>query len=201
MARKPNGRCNEIHRHCAALLEWWNESSKEQRERGAQWYKDAYAEIDNAAIHCFTNTERAVKAAAVLSQRKSWKHSIDALWKLCWYVSAEGRELPSVGLNSVTDKAVACLRGENALSGPKVEAFAAAILGDKSAAVVDVWMLRAMGWNKNHSPDPGGMYDDLAMALKLAAYCVRVPITDFQATVWLAIRENWRSNGRAKSRT
>jgi hypothetical protein len=97
--------------------------------------------------------------------------------------------MPSVGLRGGRLKAWRIAhhqRPEAVLSGPKVRAFWRAIAGDRDAAVIDVWMLRAMGIDTpTISP---AQYERCAEALRAAARRVRVPVRDFQATVWMQVR-------------
>jgi hypothetical protein len=85
-------------------------------------------------------------------------------------------------------KAQRIYRGErpsSVLSGPKVRAFYRALLGDTTAAVVDVWVARAAGWVGELKPRA---YALVASALVAAARAVRVSVARFQAVVWVAVR-------------
>lgn len=71
------------------------------------------------------------------------------------------------------------------LSGPKVRAFYRALMGDRDAAVVDVWVARAAGWTRELKQRG---YDVVARALVAAARLARVSVARFQAVVWVAVR-------------
>lgn len=71
------------------------------------------------------------------------------------------------------------------LGGPKVRAFYRALLGDRDAAVVDVWVARAAGTDPQLTP---ARYARVEAALRDAAAQARTAVADFQATVWVVTR-------------
>jgi hypothetical protein len=90
------------------------------------------------------------------------------------------------------EKAVRIWEGErplDVLGGPKVTAFYRAIMGDAGAAVIDVWMWRAMGIPVASIP-----YEDAAQALRCAAEEAGVSVSMFQALVWKQIRGEVKSD-------
>lgn len=176
-------RLAKINIHARSLLKWWDWSREEQKERGRRWYTDASRECRELASKYNRDYALVVCAAAALSPNKSWKHSVKALEKMLSGGSG-------VHFGRQEKAARACLDGDmSALSGPKVTQFARAIVGHTDACVIDVHMRRAMGSDKKHSPDPGRPYNDLAQALTLAAHLVSVPVTTFQATVWITVKD------------
>jgi hypothetical protein len=78
------------------------------------------------------------------------------------------------------------------LGGRKVRAFNRALVGDESAEVVDVWMLRAAGYRSDR-PTPR-VYETVARALRKVAARVAVPVARLQAVVWVVARgrAGWR---------
>lgn len=87
------------------------------------------------------------------------------------------------------------LQGDtDACHGPKVRQFARALLGAQDVTVIDVWMLRAMGEPVGNGPKPA-QYAKLARHLTNAARLASFPVRDFQAAIWLTIREPQRELG------
>jgi hypothetical protein len=76
-------------------------------------------------------------------------------------------------------------RGSLALRGPKVSAFRDAIRGIGRRAVVDRWMVRALGLPESVTPRT---YELAAGALERAAQLHSVDVHQLQATVWIAVR-------------
>jgi hypothetical protein len=172
-----------------ALLTHWNAADADTRRAGRRWYDSAEAEARAIAV-ALPERFGPVTAAgilAALSPRAQW--SVNVRW--AWAV-ARGRERaypPAVGLPDARAKAWRIAHGERpsqVLGGPKVRAFWRAIAGDRDAAVIDIWMLRAMGIDQP-SVKPA-QYERCAEALREAARRVRVPTRDFQATVWMQVR-------------
>jgi hypothetical protein len=71
------------------------------------------------------------------------------------------------------------------LSGPKTRAFYRAIMGDERAAVVDVWVLRAIGWTRSVTEKA---YQTIANALTIAAAYARTTVARLQAVAWVVVR-------------
>jgi len=97
-----------------------------------------------------------------------------------------------------------------ALRGPKVVAFFSAIVGSSDDGAMDVWATRAARVAPAEVSDldpadprregvPGSQreYDGLAASYRRAAAAVNVTPRQFQAVVWLVIRDSWvRADGR-----
>lgn len=71
------------------------------------------------------------------------------------------------------------------LSGPKVRAFYRALVGDDSAAVIDVWTVRAAGWLTSLTERA---YALVSRALEIAARKLNTSVTRLQAVAWVAVR-------------
>lgn len=167
------------------LLAHWQAAEPEVREAGRAWYPGALAvcrEIAGDAVP----VEAVVRVMALLSPRVSWK------WCITWtremveaYVA--GRPIPAVSTMGNRMKAWSELHGEPALSGQKVTAFAAAILGDTEAVVIDSWVLRSVGLKPESKVTrfrQRWITDAYTQAASLAGETPR----DMQAIVWCAIR-------------
>jgi len=98
--------------------------------------------------------------------------------------------LDALGMRGPIEQARACLQGDlSALSGAKVTAFAFALCGDSSAAVIDRWMMRVLlGKDTKKVAPTQRQYGVITKSLKVAARMVGLTTSQFQAVVWLQVR-------------
>lgn len=156
-----------------------------------QWYRASKRVARRLARKHGVPLRTAAGVLAALSPRVRWSTNVAAADKLLG--GAPNEEV--AGYNTNVEKARRIAKGEepdDVLGGDKVRAFYSAIMGDDDAAVVDVWMWRAIGCA------PGGMsYNDAAAALRDAAAQAGLGVADFQAVVWTHMRSEGytRSNG------
>jgi hypothetical protein len=170
------------------LLSLYYSATDSECIAGANWYPAAYRECEKIAKATGFNVVNVAHAMAALSPLRAWALNVRQTWDVAWAVKKE-RQLPACHFTRCVQTAQDCLLGDtHKLSGPKVKAFAAAILGDPDAAVIDSHMLDAMGWDRPYTPKPGGMYNALANALRLAAEAVGKDVSTFQAIVWVHIK-------------
>jgi hypothetical protein len=115
--------------------------------------------------------------------RLRWSSNVALAEALC-----AGKPVTGV-LSANLEKAQRILDGERPLAvlgGDKVRAFYRAIMGDPEAVVLDVWMMRAAGWQK--ATLSKSEYASLSEALTSAAERVGLDPADFQAVVWTHVR-------------
>jgi hypothetical protein len=153
-------------------------------------YSAAQKWYDDAAIFAYSlrmmrpewSTEVAASVIAAFSPRVTWAHNKA---KATQY--AQG--IAPKGLRSHIAAADRCVRdGFDGLRGPKTNAFARAIAGDRDAVVVDVWMCRAAGLEKD-APN-ATEYRAIADAIRAIAWTPAVcmsPAT-LQALLWIIVR-------------
>lgn len=175
------------------LLTHWREADRETRRAGRHWYDSAEAEARAIAAELPSGLGKVAAAGilAALSPRAQWSVNVRWAWVVAIRRSYHAFTLtpPAVGLPLGRKAAWGIAWGEPPsahLRGPKVRAFWRAIAGDRDAAVIDIWMLRAMGI-ETPTVSPA-QYERCAEALREAARRVRVPTRDFQATIWMQIR-------------
>ncbi len=72
------------------------------------------------------------------------------------------------------------------LSGQKVSAFQANLLGDQNAVTVDLWMMRVFN-RDNEAPTPAE-YEDISRATRKAAKEFGVSPAQMQAALWVGIK-------------
>lgn len=165
------------------LLSVFRSANRATRREGATWYADAARTARAMARQYGVSNATAAGVIAAISPRLTWKYNVRAAGMLL----ARQAHVPGVFKASLA-KARRILDGERplkVLSGPKVRAFYRALMGDESAAVVDVWTARAAGI----SPEQASrQYDDVATALTLAALAARTTVARLQATAWVQVR-------------
>lgn len=155
---------------------------------GRLWYPTARGVLFDLSKRYRFSLKRAAFAAAALSNNIEWDANVALLEHVMWAVR---NGVPARGhFPMCLNKAGAILaRGDfAALSGPKVEPFARALLGDANAAVIDRWMWRAAdGIDGLRVTEKRAR--DVALALRQVARDVHRPTADVQAIVWLVAKE------------
>lgn len=165
------------------LVKTWRSIPKDQRTEAlnGRWYRESRRVARALARKHGVSLATAAGVIAALSPRQQWSANVAGADDLLGGGTG-------CGFAKNRDKAERIANGErplDVLSGPKVRAFYRAIMGDQDAAVVDVWMWRAMGQNPLA---PTVKYDDAAASLVEAARKVEVAVTAFQAAVWTYVR-------------
>lgn len=160
-------------------------------ERGTLWYPEAYRQMNDLALETGYLTEQAVAVMAITSRATSLATNIS--WTR---IALESRGTEPVGRfpNVMMPLVQAVLLDpENiplAVRGPKVEPFYYAIMGDEDSVVLDRWALYAAGMRYGQrAPDPGPKRRMFEEAYRRAAKIVGVAARDFQAIIWIAVRE------------
>ena len=162
------------------FLAVYRRSSNLTRLEGIGWYARARRDILSLAGRLGLPEQRVAYAVAALSPKMSWKHNLVAVERL-----ANG--LDAIGMRGPVAQARACLNGDlSALSGAKVTAFAFALCGDSSAAVIDRWMMRVLCSDRITPTQK--QYGAITKSLRVAAKMVGLPTSQFQAVVWLQVR-------------
>jgi len=124
--------------------------------------------------------ERASCIVAAFSPRERWSVNVR---KALDY--AMGRE-PAGLRNNVLMADASLVHGFDALKGPKTNAFARAIAGDTDAVVIDVWMCRAVGLDRD---DPTIVqYREISAAVREVAAEYSITARTMQALIWIIVR-------------
>ncbi len=166
----------------AGLLEAWGLVPAEERTQALNggWYRESRRTARALARKHDTTLATAAGVIAALSPRIRWRENVLGADHIL------GGADSGPGFNRNVEKACRIRDGERPLSvlgGPKVTAFYRAIMGDKEAAVIDVWMWRAMGIKPGEVP-----YAVAEACLREAAAKAGVSVSDFQAIVWTHVR-------------
>jgi hypothetical protein len=161
-----------------SLLEHYERSDGQ----GQDWYDRAH---DFAAGLDPANPDRAAAIVAALSPQVQW--SVNQ--RLAQQVYAHEGEVQEGCLGLSALKAWRLWNGERpeeVLGTRKTLHFYRAIIGDRTATVLDTWMAQAIGWPHNaYSPR---QYERAGAALTAAGGYTDLTTADFQAVVWTHIR-------------
>lgn len=164
------------------LLEAWGLVPEEQKTQAlnGKWYRESRRTARKLATKHGTTLATSAGVIAALSPRIQWATNVNG----ADHILGGGDTGP--GFNRNVEKACRIRDGERPLSvlgGPKVTAFYRSIMGDENAAVIDVWMWRAMG------VAPGDLsYEEAAEVLRRAAGGAGISVSSFQALIWTQVR-------------
>lgn len=151
-----------------------------QVEQASKWYVDAERIAEQVATNLNTTLEVGASVVSAFSPRERW--SVNVARAISFSL---GKEVHCLKNNIVMANNALTL-GFHALKGLKTNSFAKAIAGDEQAVVIDVWMLRAVGIEKK-TPNQT-QYNELAMAVKSAAFAVGMTPRSAQALIWIIVR-------------
>ena len=169
------------------LLRIFDSATDVQRTSGIEWYREAHDISVELAGDDFT-VAQAAGVIAVLSPNTSWKGNITNARKAfaCYRAGVPVNECRA-GLGANVRKAYRILDGDmSAITGPKVTAFFQNIMGDPLSVTIDLWATRAaIG-----EDIPGRLRATVERAYLNAAKKRNVSPRDFQAVVWVSVRES-----------
>lgn len=206
------------------ILTMWDRATPANVADGAKWYgSDSLALVRDLSVLGGISPEAAASVLAQTSPRTTWSRNVAVataivqMWGMSVSsgLSADDRDAACVtagracgGMLANITRALIALnaadRGEcpiMTINGPKTNAFARNLLGDRNAVTVDVWAVRIAlnpGWSRGEDDmselmlSRAGMYQAVAQAYRIAANRRNVDATDMQATTWIVVR-----NGRS----
>lgn len=169
------------------ILRTFDRATKSDVESGARWYDEAGDLATELAARNGRSVEQAAAVIAALSPRTTWARNIAGAVMLM----DEDQVLAGLIGRNVETARKALDDGFDALGGPKTNAFARNIAGDREAVTVDVWAARVADLDEELLSRKGA-YDAVAHAYRLAARRRGVDPATMQATTWIVAR-----NGRA----
>lgn len=175
------------------VIATYQKSTKEQRERGRTWYRNAHS---LAVFLDETNPTRSAAIIAVLSANKRWADNVHLA------EAAYDPDRPIGHTSDVVRKVARLMAGEPAISvlpfGLKTWYFFKLIDNpdDPDAVVIDrhahdIAVGKIYG-EENRGLSAGGRYDLLVKVYKTAAEKLSIPASVLQATVWVAHTERTR---------
>jgi hypothetical protein len=168
-------------------------STRFEREEGRTWYPDAGAWC--RATGRLYGVPGAVVAAmaATLSPKISWVFTVRDVLNLlgAWSSGANPRRVKCAALGANKRKAIKILgEGRPAVSGSKVSAFYANLIGDYNRVTVDVWMYRAAIGSYHESSQwlTPRQYERFETVYVEAADLLGYTPARLQATLWLTVQ-------------
>lgn len=148
-------------------------------DAGAAWYPRCLETV--ASLVPTVPIARAVGAFSLLSPQVSYAQNI-----ACFRQLVAGSKVSHFHKQAAA--AARVLRGETAIEeetkGPKLRAFARAILGDPEAVVIDRWAIRPWGNMKVTA----ARYRAAEQAYREVASKLGIAARDYQAAVWIQLR-------------
>ena len=142
----------------------------------ANWY----AEAEAIAREISDDVEVGASVISAFSPRQRWSTNVEHARA---YMRGEN---PRTLGNNLRMAHRALNMGFDALNGPKTNAFARAIAGDGDAVVVDVWMMRAAGYE--HDSPNVTQYRMVSEAVKRIAHENNLEPRVAQALLWILER-------------
>ena len=174
----------------AAILGAYDRATPTDLAAGRAWYPSARAAADVISAAGRVSTERAALALAALSPRNPWRWNVADAYACAVAVRAGTAAPTCTTFRSNVDRAMVALAtgaAPWATVAPKVRAFVAAILGDATAVVVDVWAMRCATSGERDTVRPAE-YAAVAAAYRDAAWRTGEDARDLQAITWLVVQ-------------
>lgn len=180
------------------LLTHYAQADDQTRSEGRTWYDRARLTADILADQYGYHVCQTASVIAALSPNVTWPQNVIAAESACKGHQAGEPHWAWKGAGYGANKAKSSriLSGElEALNGPKVTQFAEGILGNPNACTVDVWMQRAVGCDYGRAPTRLE-HRAIRKALESAAHKAGETVRDFQAIVWVQVRD--RADGQLR---
>lgn len=174
-----------VARMTEAIVATIARADAQQLHDGMAWYPEAMALCQRIADRTGHEPEQVAGMLAALSPRVQWSVNVSMTWAM-----AETGTCP--GLTRSRESAQRIATGDSwqdVLRGPKVRAFAVAVMsgGRAGRAVVDAWAVRAATDGLYDAVAPC-RYDDVAEAYRLAAERLGMTVHGTQAVAWVVTR-------------
>jgi len=170
-----------------ALVALYEKASPGVRRRGRAWYPEANRRLREIAAQHECPLSHAVAVFSIVSPAAQLSTA------LRWTDEILGGERPGGRYPNVQAPKIEAARSTRypvrTITGPKVNAFYRAIMGDREALVLDRWAIRAGGHNQLYSHVPAAIRRELDAAYRAAAEACGETVRAFQAIVWIVCRE------------
>jgi len=158
------------------------DATMEQTMQAATWYSEAQAYAVQLATRHDTYLDIAAGVIAAFSPRTKWAQNV-----LNAELFLSGEEVPTLGNNVKMAQAVMG-SGIDALKGRKTNSFAKNIAGNMNVVTIDVWMIRAAGYNRLDANK--SMYDMMENVIQELSFIYGVTPAQLQALIWIVVRGN-----------
>jgi hypothetical protein len=157
------------------------DATMEQMFQAATWYNEAQAYAMQLSTRYNVSLDVAAGIIAAFSPRTKWAQNV---------INAElflsEQSVPALGNNVRMASAVMYDNSISALKGRKTNSFAHNIAGNMDKVTIDVWMIRAAGYNRLDANK--GMYDLMENVIQELSYIYGVSPAQLQALIWIAVR-------------
>jgi hypothetical protein len=148
--------------------------------KAATWYSEAQAIAAQMSIRHGRNIDSMAGIIAAFSPRTRWAQNV-----LNAELFMNGENVPALG-NNIRMATKVMSEGISALKGRKTNSFAHNIAGDMTKVTIDVWMIRAAGYDRLDANK--GMYDTMENVIQELAEIYNVEPAQLQALIWIEIR-------------
>jgi hypothetical protein len=184
----------------SSLLAYYHAASETTKSEGRSWYADQREIVRELAQSYSLSLSVVAAVVSALSPMTKWEQNIAGAVRLI-HAWRNDEQIPDNAtlFRSNATKAWAILSGDITPAdafkgGPKTRAFWRNLSGDESHATVDTWMIRAAGvhteWTSTDGKVTQKEYRAIAHAIIAAASAVGETVAQFQAIVWLQIRDH-----------
>jgi hypothetical protein len=179
-------------RHSVARVDGWlSTATAQDLAAGLAWYDRARGEAEQMAAETGLSVRQCAGIIAALSPRCQWASNVAGAWKMARAAATGELEPVICGTLDNRRKAWRIAQGEDpgaVLSGPKMRAFFANILGDVESVTVDVWAAAAAEGGKTKQAPVRRRYLLLAESFRRVAERHGMAPRDVQAAVWTVYR-------------
>lgn len=171
---------NRVRRYRRAMAKYLVDATPADIESASVWYSEARDVAADVAFRLGVPVEHGAAIVSAFSPRVHWSRNI------------------TLALDYATGRVPACLRqsiraadrarvdGIAGLKADKTVNFARAIAGDGEAVVVDVWMCRAAGLDRD-APTVV-QYREISSAVRSLAREWQLEPSTMQALIWIKVR-------------
>ena len=166
------------------LVELYCDASEETRNRGRSWYREAKSAVRRIADETGYSRSQVAAVMSITSPDAQLKANIRWTRQACQNDGETAGRYPRDQLPKIRAALDSTKPGRYA-TGPKVQEFYRAIMGDPKALVLDRWALRACGLEYGRTA-----LRTARAAYEMAASATGETVRDFQAIVWIQLRES-----------
>lgn len=165
-------------RYLDAILE----ATPKHYMQAATWYHDAQSLAIQFASRYEITLDAAACVIASFSPRTRWSQNI-----LNAEMFLNNESVPALG-NNIRMARNSLFETFDALKGRKTNAFARNIAGDLNVVTIDVWMIRAAGYNRADANK--SMYELMSSVIVDMAAELEIAPAQLQALIWIMVRGN-----------
>jgi hypothetical protein len=146
----------------------------------ATWYSEAQSYALQLATCHVVSLDQAAGVIAAFSPRTRWAQNV-----LNAELFLSGEPVPTM-INNVKMANAVVDKGIDGLKGRKTNSFAHNIAGNMNKVTIDVWMIRAAGYDRLDANK--GMYDLMENVIIELSEIYSVSPAQLQALIWIVVR-------------